>query len=67
MDDRFGTHRHPSRVPPRRLTCTDGVFGTYTLDQAAPLRALPHPDTTDNKIIWGDRLGGAIHEYMQAA
>jgi putative transposase len=38
-----------------------------SLDQAAPLRALPHPDTADNKIIRHDRLGGAIHEYMQVA
>ncbi len=38
-----------------------------SLDHTAPLRALPHPDTTDNKIIRRDRLGGAIHEYMQVA
>jgi putative transposase len=37
------------------------------LDQAAPLRALPQPHTTDTKIIWSDRLGGVIHEYMQVA
>jgi putative transposase len=35
------------------------------LDQAAPLRALPQPHTTDTKIIRRDRLGGVIHEYMQ--
>jgi putative transposase len=37
------------------------------LTQAAPLRALPQPDTTDIKIIRRDRLSGAIHEYMQVA
>jgi len=35
-----------------------------SLTQAAPLRALPQPDT---KIIRRDRLGGAIHEYIQVA
>jgi putative transposase len=38
-----------------------------SLGQAAPLRALPQPDTTDTKIIRRDRLSGAIHEYMQVA
>jgi putative transposase len=38
-----------------------------SLGQAAPLRALPPLDTTDTKIIRRDRLGGAIHEYMQVA
>jgi putative transposase len=41
-----------------------------SLAQAAPLRALPQPDTTDTtntKIIRRDRLGGAIHKYMQVA
>jgi putative transposase len=38
-----------------------------SLGQAAPLRALPQLDTTDTKIIRRDRLGGAIHEYMQVA
>jgi hypothetical protein len=38
-----------------------------SLSQAAPLRALPPLDTTNTKIIRRDRLGGAIHEYMQVA
>jgi transposase InsO family protein len=38
-----------------------------SFDQAAPLRALPQPETTDTKIIRRDRLGGAIHEYLQVA
>lgn len=37
------------------------------LGQAAPLRTLPPPDTTDLKIIRCDRLGGVIHEYTQVA
>jgi putative transposase len=52
-EDHFNTHR------PHR-----------SLAQAAPLRALPQPDTVDTadtKIIRRDRLGGAIHEYMQVA
>jgi putative transposase len=38
-----------------------------SLAQAAPLRALPQPETADLKIIRRDRLGGAIHEYQQVA
>jgi transposase InsO family protein len=38
-----------------------------SLGQAAPLRALPKPDTTDITVIRRDRLGGAIHEYTQVA
>jgi putative transposase len=38
-----------------------------SLGQAAPLRALPQPDTTDITVIRRDRLGGAIHEYTQVA
>ena len=38
-----------------------------SLGQAAPLRALPQPDTTDITVIRHDRLGGAIHEYTQVA
>jgi putative transposase len=38
-----------------------------SLDQAAPLRPLPQPETADIKIIRRDRLGGAIHEYLQVA
>jgi putative transposase len=38
-----------------------------SLGQAAPLRALPQPDTTDITVIRRDRLGGAIHEYIQVA
>ena len=38
-----------------------------SLAQAAPLRALPQPDTTDIKIIRRDRLGEIIHEYQQVA
>jgi putative transposase len=41
-----------------------------SLAQAAPLRALPQPyttDTTNIKVIRRDQLGGVIHEYMQVA
>jgi transposase InsO family protein len=38
-----------------------------SLGQAAPLRALPQPDTTNITVIQRDRLGGAIHEYTQVA
>lgn len=38
-----------------------------SLDQAAPLPALPQPDITDTKITRRDRLGGVIHEYMRVA
>jgi putative transposase len=38
------------------------------LDQAAPLRPLPHPKTNEpNDIRRRDRLGGLIHEYQQVA
>jgi transposase InsO family protein len=59
--------RHLRRV----LAEYEDHFNTHrphrTLDQAAPLRALPQPHTTDTKIIRRDRLGGVIHEYMQVA
>jgi hypothetical protein len=38
-----------------------------SLAQAATLRALPQPYTTNTKIIRRDRLSGAIQEYMQVA
>jgi putative transposase len=38
-----------------------------TLGHAAPLRALPQPDTTDIKIIRRDRLSGVVHKYTQVA
>jgi transposase InsO family protein len=38
-----------------------------SLAQAAPLRALPQPDTINTKIVRRDRIGGVIHEYMQIA
>ncbi|MCA1671847.1 MAG: transposase, partial [Actinobacteria bacterium] len=59
--------RHLRRV----LAEYETHFNTHrphrALAQAAPLRALPQPDTADIKIIRRDRLGGAIHEYMQVA
>ena len=59
--------RHLRRV----LAEYEDHFNTHrphrALDQAAPLRALPQPHTTDTKIIRRDRLGGVIHEYMQVA
>jgi hypothetical protein len=36
-----------------------------SLAQAAPLRALPQPATSDIAVIRRDRLSGAIHEYRQ--
>jgi putative transposase len=39
-----------------------------TLGQAAPLRPLPQPTTSEtNTIRPRDRLGGLLHEYQQAA
>jgi transposase InsO family protein len=39
-----------------------------TLGQAAPLRPLPQPTTSEtNTIRRRDRLGGLLHEYQQAA
>jgi transposase InsO family protein len=59
--------RHLRRV----LAEYEHHFNTHrphrSLGQAAPLRALPQPDTTDTKIIRRDRLGGIIHEYMHVA
>ncbi|HZA15562.1 MAG TPA: integrase core domain-containing protein [Pseudonocardiaceae bacterium] len=59
--------RHLRRV----LAEYEHHFNTHrphrSLGQAAPLRALPQPDTTDTsdtKIIRRDRRGGIIHEYM---
>ena len=53
------------------LTEYENHFNTHrphrSLGQAAPLRALPKPDTTDISVIRRDRLGGAIHEYTQVA
>ena len=39
-----------------------------TLGQAAPLRPLPQPTTTEiNNVRRRDRLGGLLHEYQQVA
>jgi transposase InsO family protein len=39
-----------------------------TLGQAAPLRPLPHPTSSEiNTIRRRDRLGGLFHEYQQVA
>ena len=39
-----------------------------TLGQAAPLRPLPQPTTSDTNIVRRhDRLGGLLHEYHQVA
>jgi transposase InsO family protein len=40
-----------------------------SLDQAAPLRALPAapPDDDNVRVLRRDRLGGLIREYSQAA
>jgi hypothetical protein len=38
-----------------------------TLNQACPLRALPHPTDADIKVTRRDRLGGLLHEYDQVA
>ena len=39
-----------------------------TLGQAAPLRPLPQPTTTEtNTVQRRDRLGGLLHEYQQVA
>jgi putative transposase len=59
--------RHLRRV----LAEYENHFNTHrphrSLAQAAPLRALPQPETTDITVIRRDRLGGAIHEYRQVA
>ena len=73
------THARREQNPPNhKITLTevstvsgDCHFNTHrphrSLGQAAPLRALPQPDTTDITVIRRDRLGGAIHEYRQVA
>ena len=39
-----------------------------TLGQAAPLRPLPQPTTSEtNTVRRCDRLGGLLHEYQQVA
>jgi putative transposase len=39
-----------------------------TLGQAAPLRPLPQPTTSEtNGVRRRDRLGGLLHEYQQVA
>jgi transposase InsO family protein len=39
-----------------------------TLGQAAPLRPLPHPTTTEiHHVRRHDRVGGLLHEYQQVA
>jgi putative transposase len=39
-----------------------------TLGQAAPLRPLPQPTTSDTSTVQRrDRLGGLLHEYQQVA
>jgi hypothetical protein len=59
--------RHLRRV----LAEYEHHFNTHrphrSLGQAAPLRALPQPETSDITVIRRDRLGGAIHEYIQVA
>jgi putative transposase len=59
--------RHLRRV----LAEYENHFNTHrphqSLGQAAPLRALPQPETANIKIIRRDRLDGAIHEYQQVA
>ena len=59
--------RHLRRV----LAEYEDHFNTHrphrSLDQAAPLRALPQPEKADIKITRRDRLGGVIHEYQQVA
>jgi hypothetical protein len=46
-------------------------FNTYrphrALNQASPLRVLPHPVDASIKVIRRDRLGGLLHEYSQVA
>ncbi|MCA1701943.1 MAG: integrase core domain-containing protein [Actinobacteria bacterium] len=59
--------RHLRRV----LAEYEHHFNTHrphrSLAQAAPLRALPQPETSDITVIRRDRLGGAIHEYIKVA
>jgi putative transposase len=38
-----------------------------SLAHAAPLRPLSAPPAADLKVVRRDRLGGAIHEYLQVA
>ncbi len=49
----------------------EDYFNTYrphrALNQASPLRALPHPVDADIKVVRRDRLGGLRHEYSQVA
>jgi len=59
--------RHLHRILTIYLHHFNNARPHRSLAQAAPLRALPHPETADIKIIRRDRLGGAIPEYQQVA
>ena len=48
--------------------CSTSTPSHRTLGQAAPLRPLPQPTTSDTNIVRRhDRLGGLLHEYHQVA
>ena len=57
-----------SRARRVRSTTTTAIGHTATLGQAAPLRPLPQPTTSEtNTVRRRDRLGGLLHEYQQVA
>jgi len=55
----------------RALSEYEDHFNTHrphrTLDQAAPLRALPPPVHARRDVVRHDRLGGILHEYAHDA
>ena len=61
--------RHAAAVLARvRRSTTTATGHTATLGQAAPLRPLPQPTTSEtNTVRRRDRLGGLLHEYQQVA
>ena len=67
---------HPDHQPAARRSraraSTQHHYNSHrphrTLGQAAPLRPLPQPTTSEaNSVLRRDRLGGLLHEYQQVA
>jgi transposase InsO family protein len=60
--------RHATAVLRQHELHYNGHRPHRTLDQAAPLRPLPHHTTTEiHNVLRRDRLGGLLHEYQQVA
>jgi hypothetical protein len=61
-------HRHAAAVLAEYTHHYNSHRPHRTLGQAAPLRPLPQPTTSEaNTVQRRDRLGGLLHEYQQVA